>query len=449
MTSPSSHVGQTIDLSIETLGTHGEGIGHWQGYIIYVEGALPKETVRVVLYETKKNYGRARIVERLTTSPHRVHPPCPVFGRCGGCQIMHLDYSQQLALKRQRIIDALDRAGIKIDVLPCEPSPSALSYRNKIQLPCASGTSTIHLGLYALGTHDVVEIERCYVHCELGERAFHHVKKLLAASSLTSYNAQTGKGELKYLLIKTAVNTEQVLVTLVTHTEGAISQALAQEILDGSPEIQGVVQNINPAPGNVILGKEFRTLVGKSAIEETLSGLTFKVSSASFFQVNPAQAEKLYQKALQYCDLKGDETVLDAYCGVGTLSLILSKQAKSVIGVECVPEAINDAKENAQRNGITNTQFFCAQAEDFLPTLRNIDIATLNPPRKGCEAKFLEGLALLAPKRIVYISCDPTTLARDLAILHTKGYQIDTVQPFDMFPQTVHVESLVLLTKIR
>jgi 23S rRNA (uracil1939-C5)-methyltransferase len=352
---------------------------------------------------------------------------------------MHLDYSQQLEIKRQMVIDALERIGKIFDIPApaCIPSPNPLSYRNKIQLPVVMDPH-LKMGLYAFNSHEIVEIEKCYIHCQLGEKVFAKVKQLLQT------NRDPG---IKFVVIKTAVSTNQVLVVLVTDREGdvAVWAETAKKIMAASPEIKGVVQNINPLPGNAVLGKTYKTLAGESFIVDQICSLRFKVSPASFFQVNPAQAENLYRKALEFCELKGEETVLDAYCGVGTLSLLIAPHAKHVIGVECVPEAIADAKENARQNGITNTSFHSAQAEDFIETLTAIDAAVLNPPRKGCEPAFLDKLLRLKPKRIVYVSCDPATLARDLAILQ-KGYNVNTVQPFDMFPQTIHVESIVQLS---
>lgn len=349
---------------------------------------------------------------------------------------MHLDYSQQLETKRQRVVDALERIGKIFDVpVPaCVPSPNPLSYRNKIQLPV---DQEHRMGLYAFNSHDIVEIEKCYIHCSLGEQVFAKLKKILKDEPDPS---------LRFVLIKTGVNTNQVLVILVTEGEGSPNLSrVAEKIMESSPEIKGVVQNINTSSGNVVLGKTFKTLAGHCSIVDKICGLHFKVSPASFFQVNPAQAENLYKQALEFCQLKGDETVLDAYCGVGTLSLILAPHAKQVIGVECVPDATLDAEDNAKRNQIKNTAFHCAQAENFVGTLSAIDVAVLNPPRKGCEPAFLEKLLQLKPKRIVYVSCDPATLARDLAILQ-KEYTVNIVQPFDMFPQTVHVESIAQLS---
>lgn len=423
---------QTINFLIERLGVNGEGVGYHEGFTVFVPGALPGESVRVVLHEQKKTYGRGKIVEHLSVSPHRIDPACPLFGKCGGCQLMHLDYPQQLEAKRQRVIDALERIG-KLshpDVLPCIPSSLTVGYRNKIQLPSGKG-------LYAYNTHELVEVTHCHIHCDLGEKAYEKIRPILQRFS---------EGELRHLLIKTAIHKREILVTLVTKSKNPPGlPAIAKEIMDCMSEIRGVVQNVNNGAGNRILTTHFETLAGEPFILEDILGLSFKISSASFFQVNPSQAKNLYQKVLDIAALKGYETVLDAYCGVGTLSLLLAKQAKEVIGVESVSTAIEDAKENAKRNEITNAQFYCARAQEIISHLREIDVAVLNPPRKGCERSFLEGLLSIAPSRILYVSCDPATLSRDLSYLCLNGYLIELIQPFDMFPQTAHVECLVSL----
>jgi 23S rRNA (uracil1939-C5)-methyltransferase len=441
-------LGQIVEVEIERLGIYGEGVGYADGYTIFVEGALPGERVLASLSEVRKNFARATVDERLKSSPHRIDPPCALFQRCGGCQLMHLEYLQQLEIKRQRVKDALERIGKieGVEVLACEPSPMPLAYRNKIQLPCALKNGSFQMGLYAANTHELVEIDRCLIHCELGESAFGHIQRILKASPLVPYNSHTHEGILRHVLIKTAFSTQEILVILVTAVEDHPALPLvAGQILEAMPEIKGVVQNIHRAQNNVILGHEYRILAGQGAIQERLLGLIFKVSPASFFQVNPGQAEKLYQRALALPCLTGSETVLDAYCGVGTLSLVFAQKAKRVIGVECVAQAIGDAKENAIINGMANVEFHCAQAEDFIETVEGIDVIILNPPRKGCDLRLLEKLGQVAPQHVIYISCDPATLARDLAVLKSLGYQIKTVQPFDMFPQTAHVETLVHL----
>jgi 23S rRNA (uracil1939-C5)-methyltransferase len=425
---------QTLEILIEQLGVNGEGVGRLSGYTIFVPGALPKEKVSVELIERKKTYAKAKLLKRLTPSPHRTTPHCPHFGKCGGCQLMHLEYPEQLKAKRQRVVDALERIGKlnSFEVLPCHPSPLALGYRNKIQLPEGKG-------LFAYNSHEIVEVDHCYIHCDLGEKALAEIRPLLS---------RLPKGELRHLLIKTAVQTQEVLVTLVTTQENpAHLLEIAKQIIRASPKIKGVVQNINPSTNNTILSRKFKTLIGEPCIFESILGLSFKVSSASFFQVNPMQAEILYKKTLELAALSSKETVLDAFCGVGTISLLAASHAKKVIGIECVREAICDAEDNAQRNRIGNVQFHCGQAESLISTLGAIDVAILNPPRKGCESSFLKELAEKRPSRILYISCDPATLARDLAYLTSQGYEPDFIQPFDMFPQTAHVECLVRLIR--
>lgn len=441
-------IGQSITLTIHGLGSSGEGVGYFEGFTIFVDGALPGEVVEVSLVERHKRYGRGHLTSILTPSPHRVEPTCKLFGKCGGCQLMHLSYPEQLKLKQKRVIDALQRIG-KIDdveVAPCMPSPASLGYRNKIQLPTRQGDRGIKLGLYAKASHDLIEVDTCGIHCPLGEEVYQQVKTIIQKSGIKAYDPEKGQGELRHVLIKTAVNTEEVLVILVTNGEPSPSlQSIAKSIMLSCPNVKGVIHNIHTGRDNVILGLTYNTLEGSDFMTEQLCGMKFKVSPASFFQVNPAQAENLYAKALEFAALTGKETVLDAYCGVGTLSLLFAKHVKKVIGVECVPEAIEDAIENARLNGIQNVSFVCAPAETHIQSLSGIDLILLNPPRKGCDASFLDGIGKLRPQKVIYISCDPATLARDLAHLRGFGYQIEQIQPFDMFPQTAHVECVAKL----
>lgn len=431
-------IGDHIELLIKRLGIYGEGIGEWEGWTVFIHGSLPGEKVTAEITEIRKNFLRARLLTLIEKSPDRVTPPCPVFGRCGGCQIMHLDYSAQLMAKQKRVQDALERIGkVKVDVAACVPSPHPFSYRNKIQLPVMFD-SKLHVGLYAFNSHELVEIDRCYIHCEAGEETFQQVRAMLEKFPQIAAN-------LRHILIKTATFSAQTLVIFVVRQPIPEMVPLAQQLLEKLPMIKGVIQNHNPSSGNAILGKDYQTLAGQSYLEDQICGLTFKVSPASFFQVNRAVAELLYLKVAELCELSGQETVLDAYCGVGTLSLILASGAAQVLGVEQVSEAIVDAKQNALKNQITNADFHCGLAEEFIQTLSKIDIAVLNPPRKGCDLALLEKLAQLKPRKIVYVSCDPATLARDLAFLQQNGYHINTATPFDMFPQTVHVETVVSL----
>lgn len=446
------HLKQKIDLTIEALGNNGEGIARWHSQLIFVEGALPGEVVECQISAIKHSYAQATLLNIRTPSPARIASICPLFGRCGGCQLMHLEYQEQLIFKQQLVVEAFRKTGKLLDVpiSPCLPSPQAVHYRNKAQLPLSQSRGGLKVGLYARNSHEIIEIENCSVQCELGEQVYKQVKLILEQSELSAFDSSSQQGIWRYLIIKTAINTQQVLVVLVTTPISALEKEaldqIAQKIIKNCPNVKGVVQNINGSCGNTILGDSFITLAGQSSVEERICGKLFKVSPASFFQINPRQAELLYAKAIEWAELSGKETVLDAYCGVGTLSLLLSPHAKNVIAIECVSQAIQDAQENARLNSITNVRFVCANSEEFIGSLDDIDVALINPPRRGCESSFLKGIARLKPKALVYISCNPHSLARDLAILKQAGYRIDKVQPYDMFPQTAHVETIVKLS---
>ncbi|MDE3056191.1 MAG: 23S rRNA (uracil(1939)-C(5))-methyltransferase RlmD [Verrucomicrobiota bacterium] len=426
-----------VSLKITSLGKSGEGVGKLDGYTLFVEGALPGESVTARLVEQKARYGVGKLERVNFPSPDRVTPVCPHFGVCGGCQLMHLSYSGQLEAKRQQVIDALERIGkLTAEVLPCLPSPKETHYRNKIQLPIQRREEGLVLGLYQRSSHQLVPIEECAIHAELGGLVYREIAPLIRAFQ--------GEG-LRHLLIRTSRHFEETLVILVTKEgESSCLKALAEEILKRAPWVKGVVQNEHAGPVNVILGPTYRLLAGVPFIQEKIGDLLFRVSPASFFQVNPFQAEALYAKALEWAGLEGDERVLDAYCGVGTLSLIFAPHVREVIGVESVSEAIKDAKSNAEMNGIGNARFFCARAEEFIQRQSSIDLILMNPPRKGCDPRFLEAVGKLRPKKVLYISCDPATLARDLKELSCLGYKTEKLQPFDMFPQTAHVETLAI-----
>ncbi|MCH9614150.1 MAG: 23S rRNA (uracil-C(5))-methyltransferase RlmCD [Chlamydiia bacterium] len=415
-----------MDVEIFGFGKDGEGVGELDGKRVFVHGALAGEVVHVRLTEEKKTYAKGEAVKVKVASKDREEPICPVFGECGGCQVMHLKYEAQLKMKRQKVLDALQRIGkIEVEVEACLRSPKELYYRNKIQLPV---TKDGRAGLYRRGSHEIIPVDQCYIHSELGERVFKKLQRRLT-------------GELRHVLIKSAVNTGEALVVFITRDAPSKAlKALAKELV--GDEVKGVCLSINRREGNRVLGGSFSVLAGAGVIEEKLLGLKFKVSPASFFQVNPWQAEKLYAKVVELANLSGEEVVLDAFCGVGTLSLLLAQQAKRVLGIECVEEAVIDARENAKVNGIENVEFECARVEEA--ELNQVDIAVLNPPRKGCERSVLEAMCA---KTLIYVSCDPATLARDLRILIDLGYEVEVVIPFDMFPQTAHVETVVRCRK--
>lgn len=434
------HLHETLTLKIHDVNSRGQGVGYFNGFTFFVDGALPEEEVKISISELHKNYGVGKLLSIETPSRERVEPLCPHFTRCGGCQLMHLDYAAQLRLKEQRVAQALKRiAKLEPKILPCTPSPLPLAYRNKIQMPLELSENGVRMGLYAFSTHEIIEIDHCLIHCDLGEKICAHFKKLIQKYALTS--------ALKHLIIKSAVYSNEALIILVTalHTPEESFYALAKELMTLCPEVKGVLHNSQPKLSNVILGKEFQIIQGSPALTEKLGDLYFRISAPSFFQINAPQALNLYQNALAAMQLTGEELVIDAFAGVGTLSLFFAPHVKSVTGIETVPEAIEDAIFNAELNKINNATFICAKAEEFLQKPLQIDVLLLNPPRKGCEESLLKALGKKKPKKILYISCDPATLARDLLHLKAYGYIIDTVQPYDMFPQTTHVETLVSL----
>ncbi len=420
-------------LKITSLGASGEGVGSLEGLKVFVEGALPDETVEVELHTIKKNYALGTLEKILHTSSERETPPCPLFGECGGCQLMHLSNQGQLRAKQQRVIDSLERIGgfRGIEVATCIPSPRFLHYRNKIQLPIVWSAKGKKIGLFRKRSHEIIPIKRCLIQDSLGEMILSHLLPLLKIPAL------------RHLLIRTTVSTNEALVILVTNgTQETSIQSLAESILRTVPSVKGVIENINKRRDNVILGTHFRTLCGRSYLEEIVAGKRFRFSAPSFFQINPLQAEQLYQTALRWADIQPSDVVVDAFCGVGALALFAADHSQTVFGIECVPHAIEDAKENARMNGKQCT-FLCGSAETLLPTLPHAQTVFLNPPRSGCEDSLLHYLGKHPSSTLIYISCDPATLARDLKLLSSYGYQIESVQPFDMFPQTMHVETLV------
>ncbi|MCB1118525.1 MAG: 23S rRNA (uracil(1939)-C(5))-methyltransferase RlmD [Chlamydiia bacterium] len=415
-------------ITITSLGASGEGVGSLDGLKVFVDGALPGEVVKIELTTQKKTYAKAKLLEVIEPSPHRVTPPCPHYEPCGGCQLMHLSYPEQLNMKRQRVVDALQRIGhLNVEVLRCLPSPDDFHYRNKVQCPYQQHT----LGFFSRGTHTVTPIESCLIHCEQGEEIYQLVKNALAHTPLDT---------LRFVLIRSALATQESLLIFVLNKPDPRLKQLITKIQH--PNLVGIVQNINPKKDNTVLGKGFKTLSGRDFLTETIGDLTFHISPESFFQVNPRQAENLYTQAIASANLSPSDTVLDAYCGVGTLSLLLAKHCKHVTGIECVSQATEKAKQNAFLNTISNCTFLTGQVETTLPKLPPFDTIFLNPPRKGCDPAVLTTLAKKPPKTLIYISCNPATLARDLALLKEHGLSSLHIQPIDMFPQTAHVECI-------
>lgn len=435
---------QKINLTIQDLGIHGEGIGYWKGYTVFVDGALPGETVEARMTACKNSYGKATLQKLIMASESRVEPICPVFNECGGCQLMHASYQEQLNIKRKLVEKAFKNSwkGTIPAIEPCIASPQTLYYRNKIQMPVALRAGELIIGLYARNTHDLIGVDHCYVHSEQGETLLKTVREVLVEH-------KNGLSTLRYILIKTAVHSGEHLLIFVTHKEDCPDlNQIAAKIMQRDSSLRGVIQNVNSSSHNTVLGDKFLLIAGQEFIHEQLMGKRFKISAASFFQVNTGQMEQLYAKALEFAELKSTDYVLDAFCGIGTLSILLADHAHFVHGLESVSQAIENAKENARLNQAANIAFTAGLAHEQVDKISGCDVAVLNPPRKGCENHFLGRLCALNPRRIVYISCDPTTLAKDLLFLTEHSYKIDRIQPFEMFPQTAHVETIVKLTKL-
>lgn len=438
----------TITASIESLNSQGQGICSFEGLKIFLDYVLPSELVTLKIHSQKRNYGLGTLIEIKTPSPHRQKPPCAIFESCGGCQLMHLNDTEQLRFKTQKVKDAIVRIGqLNNTVLDCIPSITSSHYRNKIQLPFFTHQGRIQLGLYQKGTHQPIPLKNCYIHGMLGEQVLTSIAELVVDYPLDIFSEENPSG-LRHLLIKSALKNNQCLVIFIAGSKKHLSilKNIAHTLMNTHPEIQGVLLNINKKRYNTITGDHTILLAGQDYLIETLNGLSFKISGHSFFQVNPYQAEKLYQKALEYADLNSSMTVLDAYCGLGTLSLMAAIKAKHVTGVECVEAAVLDAKDNALLNQITNATFVCKNIEEYIQTMDAFDTIFLNPPRKGCDESVLKAITLKKPKKLIYISCDPATLARDLKRLTIEGFSVKEIQPFDMFPQTAHVETIAYLT---
>ncbi len=439
--------GEILDLYINALGINGEGVAKHHGFTVFVDGALPNETVAAKIGVVKSSYAKGDLIEVKKADEHRVEPPCSRYHECGGCHIMHLAYEAQRARKTQSVKDALKHIGGIVDanVLPCIASPEPFFYRNKIQLPVGNKDGEIVTGFYRRGSHDIVPYERCLVHHSSMEDTVNIVKALLPTSRVESYNEGARRGTLRHIIIRANSQGQQLIGLVTTGQQKNQIRRLAEAIKQSMPVVVGVIESINQKVQNVILGDRDRLLVGDPFIQEDLAGLTFQISLASFFQVNIKAATILYETALDFAKIDSTSRVLDAYCGTGTMSLLAAKRAQLVIGIECVQQAVHDAKKNAHRNNMANAHFYVGHVEDNVELFNNIDIALVNPPRKGLEPRVTTAIDSHGPQRVVYVSCNPATLARDVRML--TNYNLIKVQPVDMFPQTMHVESVALLER--
>ncbi len=444
--------GERVVLEIVDLNHAGEGVGRVNGFTVFVPWTAPGDRVDAEIISLQKNYARGLIYSLLNSSPHRLEPPCSDHGTCGGCRLQHIQYSEQLRHKQQLVAGALKRlGGIDVPVLPTIGMTEPWQYRNKAQYPVGEAGGKLKMGFYQQRSHALVDVRHCLIQHPAADRAVAVARELITELGIPVYNEKEHRGVLRHLITRTSFSRGEVLLVLVTNGRALPSgDRLIKQLAEGVKDLVGIVQNVNTRRGNVITGEENLLLWGRDCVVEELGGLSFHISAGSFFQVNPHQAAVLFNLVRDYADLKGGETVLDLYCGSGTISLFLSSKAARVIGVESYAPAVEDAKKNAKLNGITNVEFHAGRAEEVMPALAkqgiNVDIVVVDPPRKGCDEKLLATLAAMQSSRIIYVSCNPATLARDLRYLTGSGYVPRAVQPIDMFPHTAHVETVTLLS---
>ena len=441
--------GSVYTAVIDGYSSEGLGIARVNGAVVFVPHAVRGEELDLRITKVMKTSCAGEIVKIHNPSPERMEPECPYAGKCGGCAYRHLTYPEELWAKRQRVQDALTRiGGLDLTVEEILGAKNPEHYRNKSQYPVGADGS---IGFFQARTHKVVPIRRCLIQTEAADRTAQAVGEWMRRYKISAYDETTGKGLVRHVCVRVNRKGESLCCVVVNGNKVPREPELAAYVTAAVPHTVGVLLNSNTRRGNVILGDKYRTLFGRNYLMDTLCGLEFKLSMPSFYQVNRDQAEVLYGKALEFAGLTGNETVLDLYCGIGTITLCLAKAAKRVIGAEIVPPAIRDAKENALRNHIENAEFFCGDAADIAAKLESDglrpDVVTVDPPRKGLAPEVIASVAAMGPEKVVYVSCDPATLGRDVKIFREFGYEAKRAAAVDMFPGTAHVETVVLLSK--
>ncbi|WP_028042199.1 23S rRNA (uracil(1939)-C(5))-methyltransferase RlmD [Candidatus Stoquefichus massiliensis] len=434
--------------------THdGQGIVKIDGFPVFVKNMLIDEVGQIKIIKVLKNYAVGRLIEVYQPHPYREEPRCPLFKQCGGCHLQHISQHGQQDFKTKRVKDTLERIGhCDVDVLPCLMMENPWFYRNKVQVPIGIQNNQLVSGFYKQHSNDIIPMETCYIQNNESNQLVKRARELLQDAKETPYDKVKHTGNIRHILVRTAHTTKETMLIFITyHHQIKNIQIIIQTLQREFPNLQTIVQNINQRHDNVILGNQIKILSGLGYIEDQLLGNTYRISTQSFYQVNPIQVEHLYQKAIEYAQLKSTDEVIDAYCGIGTIALSMAKYVHKVYGVEIVEQAIIDARENAKRNRIDNVELTCQDAGEFMVEFakknKHIDVVMVDPPRKGCSPTFLSQVVMLSPDKIVYISCDVATQARDIAYLQEHGYHADICQPVDMFPQSYHIENIVLLVR--
>lgn len=441
--------GNVVDLTHE-----GHGVVKLDRYPIFIPNALIDEEIEFKIIKVKKNFAIGKLLEVKKASTQRVEPPCKYYWKCGGCQLQHMTYEAQLAMKKEQVVNLFHRKAQFNNTIINDTigMTNPWYYRNKSQLPIGENQKhDIIMGYYRQRSHDIIDMDSCLIQDSQHQDIMNKVKQWLSELNISAYNEKNKKGTMRHLVIRTGHHTDELMVIFVTNgSKLKHANQLVEKLTQAFPNITSIKQNINNSHSNVIMGQQSVTLYGKDKIVDQLSDITFKISDQSFYQINSSQTEKLYQKAIDYAQLDGEETVLDTYCGIGTIGLYMAPLAKHVYGVEVVPSAIKDAQQNATLNGFKNTTFVCGKAEEVIIEWKQQgikpDVVMVDPPRKGCDETFLQTLLTLSPKRIVYISCNPATQQRDAQRL-SSHYELKEITPVDMFPQTTHIETVALFER--
>lgn len=451
-TKPPVNKNEIYTLTFEDLTHEGNGVAKIEGYPLFVPDVLPDEEAKVKVVKVNKNFGFGKLLELTKTSPHRVELTCHVH--CGGCQLQHMSYDLQLQMKQDQVHNVMKKVA-HLDHVPVHPilgmeEPS--HYRNKVQIPVGEKNGEVIVGFYQKRSHRILQNQdTCHIQDEAINEVLPFTRQLMNKYGIQAYDEKSHRGQLRHIMVRVGHHTKDIMIVFVTKTSKFPEKdRIIKELTEQFPQVKSIVQNVNDQRTNVVLGKKTKVLWGENYIYDKIGDLTFAISPKSFFQVNPVQTKVLYDKALEYADIDKDDVVIDAYCGIGSISLFLAQKAKKVYGIEVVPEAIEDAKMNAEINGMNNVEFSVGQAEKVMPKWKeqglDPDVIVVDPPRKGCDVDFLEAMIAMKPKRIVYVSCNPSTLARDLRILEDGGFETKQVQPVDMFPSTNHVECVAELT---
>ena len=445
--------GQTYQIRIDRLGMSGEGVGRYENFTVFIPNALPGETVSAVIEEVKSSYARGRIKQILYESADRVAPLCELYKECGGCQLQHLSYKAQLQAKRTQVVDALTHIGKLPHILVKETlhAEEPWNYRNKMQFPVGIHKGQVVIGCFAQGSHKIIDTQNCHIQCSENNTLANAVREIAEKLHIPVYNEDTHKGVLRHIVGRVGRNNDLMAVIVTATKQLPHAKDFVRMMRERLPNLVSVHQNIQTYHNNVIMGRDTQLLWGRPTIIDSLGRLNFHISPRSFFQINTRQAERLYEQALAYADLHGTETVIDAYCGTGTITLFLAQRARKVYGIEIVQPAILDAWKNARDNHIKNAEFIVGDATAIMPALYKQgirpDVVVIDPPRAGCTETVLRTFANMKPCRIIYVSCNPATLARDLAILKDLSYMTQEVQPVDLFPQTSHVECLTKIVR--